>query len=265
MKRFLIFMVVTSVIAAITTNWAFSQTTIPEYPFCYMKNDKVYLKNEEIFLKTCNYIIRLHRGANGQLLVGPSGNYFNMGDSNYPTTREGLTQYMHAHFSLMKQMGFNSVRIMLLSVEPRWNSTNGDLAYRVWARDPVAYPITESNRIRSRSEDAYDDWYYYEDMNDDNYDDYLNAVNIVLDVAESYNLKVILVTGIGMRYVINDQTFHVSLLNSSEINKNKYKAFLTKLSTSLRDNSALFAYELFHELESFNNVAYDGNPELPSS
>jgi len=258
-------MVVTSVIAAITTNWAFSQTTIPEYPFCYMKNDKVYLKNEEIFLKTCNYIIRLHRGANGQLLVGPSGNYFNMGDSNYPTTQEGLTQYMHAHFSLMKQMGFNSVRIMLLSVEPRWNSTNGDLAYRVWARDPVAYPITESNRIRSRSEDAYDDWYYYEDMNDDNYDDYLNAVNIVLDVAESYNLKVILVTGIGMRYVINDQTFHVSLLNSSEINKNKYKAFLTKLSTSLRDNSALFAYELFHELESFNNVAYDGNPELPSS
>ena len=265
MKRFLIFMVVTSVIAAITANWAFSQTTIPEYPFCYLKNDKVYLKNEEIFLKTCNYIIRLHRGANGQLLVGPSGNYFNMGDSNYPTTQEGLTQYMHAHFSLMKQMGFNSVRIMLLSVEPRWNSTNGDLAYRVWAKDKVAYPITESNRIRSRSKDAFDEWYYYEDMNDDNYDDYLNAVNIVLDVAESYDLKVILVTGIGMRYVINDQTFHVSLLNSGEINKNKYKAFLTKLSTSLRDNSALFAYELFHELESFDNVAYDGNPEVPSS
>ncbi len=263
MKRFLFIIAATSVIAAITTNWAFSQTTIPYYQFYYMKNGKVFYKGEEIFLKTCNYVLRFHRKTeNNQLLVGPSGNYFNNWDANYPTTQDGLTKYLHAHFSLIKQMGFNSIRLMHTAVEPRYPSVNGELAYKVWAKDTIAYPITASNRIFLKDAIGYDAWYYYENADGQNLIDYKNAMKLVFDAAHSYDLKIIWVTGSDCQYYTGNKQYNSLLMPLGNNVTNNYIAFLNNIASEFKEHPALFAYDLFHELLSFNNVEYSGAHDL---
>lgn len=214
-------------------------------PFYYMKEGKVYFQDEEIFLKTCNYKISVVvNSPTNELLVGPYTLYYNF---TYANTQAELNKQLHAHFKLIKDMGFNSIRIMNSSIQPRHNSEN-ILATKSWHMgsttnpDPVPNKDTFGNQI-----------FTYENLNDNGMDYLITAMSTVLDIANVYGLKVIWVLGTESRYYDGEQKYNSLLDYTNHPLQVEYSQALMSIGHEFRSHPALFAYELWHENESFND------------
>lgn len=247
---------------------AVSQDYSVDNPFVYMRDNKFYYRGEEFFVKACNYMISIHLN-NGQLIVGPHYNYFALWSEpgpQYPTNQTDASNYLRAHFKLLKDMGFNTIRLMNCMVEPRWDSDV--LTTRLWYRnsgevinqnpDP-AYDYFKANKPRN-----FEILYDLATENGTEY--YKQAMQIVLEAAQEYDMKVIWVLGRDTDYpyvVVHDEddpsendtlVEHHSILTdvSHPINL-QFISFLYEVVTEFKDNSALFCYDFYNEIQTYND------------
>lgn len=263
MKRFFRITAVVAVVSLTLLGKTSAQETgvLPECPFIYMRDGQTYYQGEETFLKTVNYLISMHLAENGELIVGPHSNYRTYSSLSYPTTQEEASNFLRAHFKMIKDMGFNSIRIMNASVVPRWNT--GFLAIRMWLRYDMYF--SEANKVRRDTDIAYHDYLHYESISDNGLSYYKQAMHIVLDIAQEYDLKIVWVTGAEARYVEeatlsnNLHKRYNSLFNHYDNSKTvEYCNFLAEISTEFKSHPALFAYDICNEGESFENEGMPG-------
>ncbi|HOZ29527.1 MAG TPA: T9SS type A sorting domain-containing protein [Bacteroidales bacterium] len=208
-----------------------------------MKEGKIYYQDEEVFLKTCNYVISLVVDpATNELLVGPYTLYFNYA---YSDNQAELTKHLHAHFKLIKDMGFNSVRIMNASIQPRHDSDN-KLAIKSlnWPLPTYSDPIPNATTTGNTC-------FNYENLNENGMDYLLFTMQTILDIADIYGLKVIWVLGTESRYFDGEKKYNSLLNYTNDPIHEAYSQALMSIGYEFRSHPALFAYELFHENESF--------------
>lgn len=220
-----------------------------------MRDGKTYYQGQEFFLKTCNYLLTIYVDEDNGFLVGPHANYYVWADNNYPHTQGELSIQLHAHLKLMKEMGFNSVRIMNAGVRPKYYSDQLALAF--WHRSTTT---TNPDPIPFEGDTGFMSYAVYQDMNEDGIAYLKTAMQIVLDIADIYDIKVIWVMGGDARYVDGSKKYR-SLLQYSDHNiVSQYKDLMGALGDYFKNHPALFAYDLFHEIQSFDNSEFpDGN------
>jgi hypothetical protein len=222
-----------------------------------MRENKLYFQGEEIYLKTCNYLVSAYLNDKNNLVVCPHYKYFNSewetnAETAYPNNQTDATNQIRAHFKVIKDMGFNSVRIMNCQVRTRWDSDI--LTTRLFIRNYQ----TELNPDPERENSAYGirNYEILTDLVGENGKEYyLQIMQIVLSVAAEYDLKVIWVLGGEWDYVDeNNVTHHRSLLTSQNTPIfNQFKDFVEDVAQEFKSNTALIGYDLFYELKTFNN------------
>ncbi|MDD4150751.1 MAG: cellulase family glycosylhydrolase, partial [Bacteroidales bacterium] len=223
-----------------------------------MRNDKFHYKTEEFYLKTCNYLIDMFLDDNDELVVTPSINYFDKygnalwGDITLPENQLDADKYFKAHFTALKKMGFNSVRIMGCQVERRYDTDI--LTTRLYFKN---HEQGQVNPDPASNDNTYGirDWEILTDLESENGKEfYLQAMHVVLDAAQECGLKVVWVMGWEYQYVdVNDNKTWRSLLTPPNHTINQqFCSFLHDVATEFKDNTTLICYDLFNELLSFD-------------
>ncbi|MDD3686062.1 MAG: hypothetical protein PHE56_04770 [Bacteroidales bacterium] len=255
-------------------NFMFGQTDVPHNPFVYAVDNKLYYQDEEYFIKACNYLVNIRLGENDQVYVCPHSNYLSNNQLLQTENPLEAEKLLYAHFKLMKEMGFNTVRIMNADIEPRHQT--GQLNIHLYLRN--GNPTTNSDPVpRTSAPDNPDDelYRYYEKYcylfngSEPTGIIYLiNAMETVLKAAEYYNIKVIWVLGTENRAYYDGQFHYKSLLQHinpadsfSWINV-KYGEALAYIGNVFKNNSTLLAYELYHENQSFADSETSGDEPI---
>ena len=77
--------------------------------FIYLKDNHFEVRNEKFFPVMLNYCVSF-RNIDGDLVVSPYINYEKHGEFEYDT-KEETEEQIRGHFQLIKEMGFNSLRV----------------------------------------------------------------------------------------------------------------------------------------------------------
>ena len=215
-----------------------------------MQNDKFYYQGEEHFLKSCNYLAILYLNEQGNMFLRPHEGYFAWDD--YPETPEDANKAFHAHFALLKDMGFNSIRLMYNAIEPSW--AEDKLCMRIRFDNDANLPVPMLT-AREKGEFGFRDFEKLYNLEDGATQEIINGMHNLLDIALLYDLKVIWVTGRGTKYFSDPNVaIYRSILQSlNHTLTNQYIEYLTEISNSFKDHPALFAFDLLHELRAFKN------------
>jgi len=97
--------------------------------FIYLKDNHFELRNERFFPVMLNYCVSF-RNIDGELVVSPYINYEKHGEFEYDTKAETEEQ-LRGHFQLIKEMGFNSLRVTF----DRGNENEGKFYYSDFSID----------------------------------------------------------------------------------------------------------------------------------
>jgi hypothetical protein len=146
----------------------------------------------------------------------------------------------------MKDMGFNTIRIMNASIRPRYN------------RDELAFVINCNSTINpdpvpNFKEAGFRMTERYVDLDEGGLLYLKQAMNVILEIAAVYDLKVIWVMGCETLYYDGEQKYRSLVQHFGHTLNEQYKIAMTDICNTYKSNPALFAYDLFHELKSFAN------------
>ncbi len=244
-------------------NMLFGQITVPHNPFVYVNDNKLYYQDKEFFAKACNYLVSIRIGDNSQIFVSPHSNYLTQTQLNDTQNQEEALKQLHAHFKLMKDMGFNTVRIMNASIEPKYNLDK--LIIKLFRKGGNETNNPDPVRVSGEPQEGGSLYKYYEQYcnlyngtTPEGITHLINAMQTILDVAKTYNLKVIWVMGTECRYYDGANLYRSLLQNEGHTINTQYVQALTTIANTFKNHTALLAYELYHENKSF------ANEELPN-
>jgi hypothetical protein len=236
----------------------FGQTDVPHNPFVYMRENKFYYQGEEFLLKTCNYLVSSYLDDNNSLVVCPAVKYFNSDweenpQTAIPSNQVDATNQIRAHFKVIKEMGFNSVRIMNCQVRTRWDSDvlTTRLFFKNWETENNPDPEREKGSYGTRNYEILTD---LEGENGKEY--FIQTMNVILEAAEEFDLKVIWVLGGEWDYVDAEGETHCRSLLTSQNTPiyNQFIDFVEYVAQQFKSNTALIGYDLFNELKTFNQT-----------
>lgn len=135
------------------------QIDFSETDFVYLSGKEFRLKNDKYFPIMLNYILSF-RDIDGEFIVSPHIDYENI-EIFETNTKEDIDQQLRAHFQLIKEMGFNSLRLCF----DRLSSENSRHYYNA---DGVKYFL------------------------DTDHEKILNGLSRAIDIAEEKGLRVML-------------------------------------------------------------------------
>jgi hypothetical protein len=217
---------------------------VPQNPFVYWENDQFMYQGEPFILKAANYHVSYHvkiDGSDTTCYYGPNYGCLYKWSGYYPSDQDSLNDLMHAHFKLIKDMGFNTVRVL------NWVACNdfegANLYLPVW--DRYSYKLTGFKvSVDSCVGDCetYQDYLYFRDYQDK----FFEASDKVMEIAAEYGLKVLWNCGAG----------------ELEYNLSEYHDFLDTISKRYANDTALFAYDFWAEPEAFAIASIDSNTVL---
>lgn len=183
--------------------------------FVSLKDGKFYLENKPFFPITLNFVTSLRTN---DTLMWPSIYVSYLPDSLLSENRDSCIEELRSTFQLIKDLGFNTVRITHIGEPQIRNFTTGQISITASKGKVHYYPV------------------YLDD--DQQYDKYLDAVNELLDAIKSAGLKAI---------------FTVRMFHESE----KTEEHLIRLCKRFKDNPTIFAYDLFNEPLYFDSLKHD--------
>lgn len=224
-------------------NGLFSQEA-EKCPFIYRENDQFMYQGEPFKLKAANYHVSYHVNINGSdtaCYFGPNYDCLYKWSGYYPSNQDSLNNIMHAHFKLIKDMGFNTVRVL------NWVACNdfegANLYLPVWDRygDTISGDRLNDTTCWGDCE-KYQDYLYFRDYQDK----FFEASDKIMEIAAEYGLKVIWNCGAG----------------ELEYNLSEYDDFLDTISKRYANDTALFAYDFWAEPEAFAIDSIDNNSML---
>jgi len=79
------------------------QTQVPQNPFVYSVEDKLYYQDEEYFVNACNYLVNIRKGENEQIFVCPHSNYLTYDQLLQTENQEEALKQLYAHFKILKR------------------------------------------------------------------------------------------------------------------------------------------------------------------
>jgi len=85
------------------------KTDLSNTDFIYLKDKHFELRNEKFFPIMLNYCVSF-RNIDNSFVVSPYINYEEHGEFEYDT-KEGTAEQLRGHFQLIKEMGFNTIRV----------------------------------------------------------------------------------------------------------------------------------------------------------
>jgi len=186
----------------------------------YLDGKEFKINDESFFPIMLNYIGMIRELKNGSYSLSPAMDYDSLDVFESSTVNENLDQ-IRAHFALIKEMGFNSIRLAGLDLF-YVNQDDHDLFFNTIAADGSA------NRVElSANKDAY-----------------LEAINGFVQVAREFDLKIMLLL---------PRPF-----NRAEVLE-KQELLVKDILEKFRDEPTIFAYDFFNEPLYFDKVELDTN------
>lgn len=206
-------------------------------PYVYMEDDQFMYQGEPFVVKAITYNILFYI-QNDTVLYGPDKDVYGWpSTSTYPTNQKDLLNMMNAHFKLISEMGFNTIRT-LNWVRYQNFTFNGDdyigLYIPVWDRYSNYLTGYDTDSVPPIGDDNnYEDYISF----DDNMSVFFEAMDTILYLANNYGLKVLWNCGQG----------------NLERGMPQYLNYLDTISKRYCCNSALFAYDFWAEPKEFYN------------
>jgi hypothetical protein len=190
-----------------------------------------YLNNQIFYPLTINYGVQIRKNSTNEYWVSPTHCYGNSNEFECNTKSECLIEISN-QFQMIKDMGFNTIRLVGLSPDynenyPSINSPNIFLSSTLLNSN---FPISTSVLVK-------------EVLNESNRLKLFSMINDVLNIAASKNLKVILLCGGPDGY------------NQRSI----YSDYLEFLADYFKYNTSIFAYDIFNEPSYFSEMVNTEN------
>jgi len=181
------------------------QPKVPNTPFVSLHENSFYLDGKPFYPVAVNFLVSLQAG-NGEVWPTSSINYFE-GSKYEFVTKDSSLKELSRQMELIKDMGFNSVRM-------------------VGAGEVKSRPGDEFLTVQAFVGNERDTTIVLNDSTA--YSNYLNALEILVDIAGESGLKVV-------------------LLSSITPDSTKFENHLEKLVTHFKDNTSIMAFDLFNE------------------
>jgi hypothetical protein len=205
--------------------------------FVRMEGRKFMLNDQEFYPIVLNYGVQLTANTDtpqqvNELYLTPNGGYDRLTQSEFECTDEATAdQQLLEHFQLTRAMGFNAIRVGVNAVNRR--GVDGTRYYTLSVRPNLAWHAD------------YSIYLDYPDLQSPWSMRYFDLVGHLLDLADSADLKVILLTGGRVGYEPYNPNDIWQPYNATDAAA--YATFLQRLGEELAYHPALMAYDLWNE------------------
>jgi hypothetical protein len=217
-KYLLIFLLLISVAMAYLTfyskNENISTPLVKGFPS--IKNGKLNINDKPFYPVTINYILTLQADKD-KFWITPFGGYYPENKHRF-VTKDSCLMELEAEFNLIKQMGFNSIRIVRVG--------------EVGVEDKSTGRLSIGARINNEKDTTLILW------NDKNYDVYFDALEDLFQLANKTGLKIIYLVRLSAD------------APGTEV-------CLEKLTQRFKNEKAILAYDFFNEPLYFDTVERD--------
>lgn len=191
---------------------AVSCSSPPKAHFVALQDGHFVLNNKPFYPVTLNYMVSLQ--SDGKELWPCAYTGYNMGNRNRYTSKDSCLMELQADMDLIRQMGFNTVRLVGIG-EEMVNKKNGSMS--------LGGSVNNQYRQFPLASDA-------------DYGNYFNALQELFNVVNKADLKLIFLT-------------RMSADSNSVTEKH-----LERLVTKFRADSVIMAYDLFNEPLYFDSL-----------
>lgn len=182
-------------------------------PFIYINNKKFYNNGKEFFPIAINYIITVRIDSNNVLWPSPYSGY-NI-NTYQKLNHEICLNQLNADMELIKELGFNTVRFVGFS--------------NVTTYDSISNISIESKSFSNENSKFF--------LNNDNdYNNFYNALDTLFKIVDKNGLKSIL------------------LFNILKPENNKLHNHYLKIASNFKNNTSIMAYDLFNEPLYFDSL-----------
>lgn len=192
-------------------------------PFVRVEDGKFYERSERFYPIILNYLVSFQLTDNG-IVLGPNPEYDSLKKME-GNSKEEVYGRIHAHFQLIKDIGFNTIRI---------NSID-KLDYEKYFPSGAFYFFK-----RNFGREPLDKSLGFFSIDDKNIDVY-KSIHEIVDIAEEVGLKLIITL---------PRPRSSSIYNETRI------TFLNKLFLELKEEPTIFAYDFFNEPLYFDNAEH---------
>ncbi len=184
--------------------------------FVSIRDKKFFLDDKEFYPVTLNYMVSVQTDEQESELWPCAYTGYNKGFKNLYTTKDSCLMQLKADMELIKEMGFNTVRLVSIG-EEIVNKKTGELSVgaAVGNGRKTALPLS----------------------NNKNYDNYFNALDELFTIANNAGLKVIFLTRM-----------------SADVRSTEYH--LMKVTSHFKDNPSILAYDFFNEPLYFDSLEH---------
>lgn len=180
--------------------------------FVSIKNKELFLENKKYYPIALNFMVSLQ--TDGKELWSCSYTGYNLGFVNRYTTKDSCLIQLKADLDLIREMGFNTIRVVAIG-EEKINKKTGELTIEARIKN-------ERNTTFSLN-------------NEGDYIRYFNALDDLFQAANQAGLKVIFLTRMS-------------------IDVRSTEDHLRKLAIRFKDDPTILAYDLFNEPLYFDSV-----------
>ena len=194
--------------------------------FVSIENKKFILNKQVFFPIMMNYIVR-YRNIDNELVAAPAIEYDSI-NTYESRTKEEVDHRLHAHFQLIKEMGFNTLRLVGVSYA-KYKENSGELYYKIES--------TDSDQKMSL-------------LFHENKEEFLIQLQKVIEIAKSHQLHVMIVFPRPRKDPDQNK-------NRCELIKSILKRF--------KDEPAVFSYDFFNEPLYFDNSEFKKNIDVHRS
>lgn len=182
--------------------------------FVSIKGNQFYLNGNEFYPLALNYMVSMQTDC---LSIWPSPHVgYHLDLKFHETDKDSTLTALMADFQLIKKMGFNTIRVVGIGEQSIDNKETGEMS------------------INARYFNQNDVCYHFADKK--SYDMYFDAIDQLVNVADSAGLKVILLL----------RTF-------SEVPATE--KHLSSITGHFKDNSTIMAFDLFNEPLYFDSLS----------
>ena len=202
MKKYLIIFLLFSAASIIYLSFPFEL----KKNFISIKDNKFNLNSKDFYPLTLNYIVSMQIDRNGICPCPYIG--YNPDTKYLYTTKDSSLMQLKAQMDLIKEMGFNSVRLVGIGETRIDEKKAGELSI-------VARIENERDTVIVLSQN-------------DNYIKYFNALDELFDVVNKAGLKTIFLTRMSMEYKTTED-------------------HLRRLAAYFKNDTSIMAYDLFNE------------------